>query len=117
MDRHEPEMAQSRFEHLVDVGWPVEPIEEGSHFAVQSCRGWRDKMNTFLADRPGDHLHGTGTVVAPGPYPDFCQAAAPRREQRCVPGEEPFGCKRSVIVAGSVEHHLDDALDVAVRWL
>ena len=23
----------------------------------------------------------------------------------------------SVIVAGGVEHHLDDALDVAVRWL
>jgi hypothetical protein len=31
-----------------------------------------------------------------------------------MPRKEPFGCERLVIVAGSVEHHFNDALDIAV---
>ena len=34
-----------------------------------------------------------------------------------MPGEQPLGRERLVVVARGVEHHFDDALDVAVRGL
>lgn len=74
-------------------------------------------MDSFLAERAGNDLHRTGTVVTPGPDPDFAHAAAPGGKQRRVPRKEPFGGEWLVIVAGGVEHHFDDAIDVAVCGL
>ena len=42
-------------------------------------------------------------------------AAAPCREQRRVPAEQPLLGQRLGVVLRGVEHHLDDALNVAVR--
>src|SRR6266508_3740823 len=110
-------MAQSRLEHFVDIGWPVEPIEECRHFSFEPCRGRRDKMNALLADRSRNNLHRTRPVVAPSADRDFRQAAAACWKQRCVPREEPFRCQRLIVAAGGVEHHFDKPLDVAVSGL
>ena len=74
-------------------------------------------MDSLIADGSRDNLHRAGGVITPGPYSDLPHAAAPGWKQRCVPSEEPVGRERLIVVPGGVEHHLDDALDVAVRWL
>ena len=87
------------------------------HLPVESRRRRRFEMDVLLSNRPGDDLHRPGAVVAPGPSPDLGHAAAPGGKQRGMPCEQPFGRERLVIVARGVEHHFDDALDVAVRGL
>src|SRR5579864_244225 len=74
-------------------------------------------MDALFAGRAGDNLHRAGAVVTPGPYPDLRHATAPGGKQRSMPRKEPRGCKRLVIVARGVEHHFDDAFDMAVCGL
>jgi hypothetical protein len=71
-------------------------------------------VHTLAADRSGHHLHRPARVVAPRADPDAVHAAAASRKQRRVPVEQALLRNLGVIVPGGVEHHLDDALDVAV---
>ena len=72
-------------------------------------------MDTLTPDRTGDDLHRTCPVIAPGTHADLAHATAAGWKQRRVPGEESVGGERLVVVARRVQHHLDDAFDVAVR--
>ena len=117
MDGHKPQVAQPGLQHLVDISGPVEPVQEGGHLPFEARRGGCCEMDALLADGSGDNLHRASAVVPPGPCPDLPQAAAPRRKQGRVPREEPFGCEWLTVVAGGVEDHLDDSLDVPVRRL
>ena len=73
-------------------------------------------MNLFFSDGTGDDFHRTRAVVAPCPCFDFGHAAASCRKQGCMPSEEPFVGEGLVVMAGGVEHHLDNAFDVAIGW-
>jgi hypothetical protein len=42
------------------------------------------------------------------------RAAAPGRKERRMPPEQPLVRQRLLVVPGRVEHHLDDAVDMAV---
>src|SRR5262252_10737881 len=74
-------------------------------------------MNALLADRAGDDIHRAGAVVAPSPCPDLGHAAVPSGKQGRMPRKKPFGGEWLVIVARGVEHHFNDALDVAICGL
>src|SRR2546425_3127628 len=74
-------------------------------------------MNLLFAGRAGDNLHRACGVVAPGPCPDLAHATAPSWKQGRMPRKEPFEGERLVIVASSVEHHFNDAVDIAVCGL
>ena len=52
---------------------------------------------------------------APLPDQDALQAAAAAREKGGLPAEQAFNRQRLGIFPGGVEHHLDGALDVAIR--
>ena len=66
------------------------------------------------ADGAGHDLHRTTGIVAPCPDDNLAHAAAPGREQCRMPAEEPLVRERLGEVAVLHQHHLDDALDVAV---
>ena len=73
-------------------------------------------MDALAADRARDDLHRSVCVVAPFTNVDPAYAAIARREQGGVPREQPlFGQGRSV-VPGGIERHLDDAVDIAIRY-
>ena len=72
-------------------------------------------MDVLTARRAGNDLHRAGAVVAPGAGPDLREPAATTRKQRRMPGTEPRGAERPIKAARGVEHHLDDALHVAIR--
>src|SRR6266436_7977888 len=85
MNRHEPQMCKTRFQHGVDVSVLVEPVNEGFHLMVQPPRCWRLEVNTLAPDRTGDHLHRASLVVTPRTDADFAHTRAARWEQRRVP--------------------------------
>jgi hypothetical protein len=117
VDGDEPQMRLCCFQDLIDVGIGIEPVEERPHFGIGTFRLRCLKMDLFFSDGTGDDFHRTGAVVAPGSCFDFGHAAAPCRKQGCMPSEEPFVGEGLVVMAGGVEHHFDDAFDVAVGGL
>jgi len=74
-------------------------------------------MDVLLSGRTRDDLHRAGAVVTPGPCPDLGHATAPGGKQGRMPRKEPLVSERLLIVARRVEHHFNDALDIAVRRL
>jgi hypothetical protein len=82
---------------------------------MRSSRGRRAERQ--VAYRAGNDLHRSRAVVTPGSNFYLVHAAAPGGKKGGVPREQPFGGKRLVIVARRVEHHFDDAFDVAVSRL
>src|SRR5689334_2951049 len=99
-------------EIYVAVG--VKPIEERIHLLVDARSDRRLKVDALLANRTGDDLHWPATIITPASYPDFAHAAAPRGEKRRVPGKQPFGRERLVVVTCGIEHHLNHAFHVPV---
>ncbi|MNV60822.1 hypothetical protein D3C71_1532990 [compost metagenome] len=73
-------------------------------------------MDVLTPDRPRHDLHGVALAHAPSADGDAAHAAAAGREERCVPGEQPVCGQRDSKVLRGVEHHFDDALDVAIRF-
>ena len=67
----------------------------------------------------GPETTSIGPVLSSRHFPrfDFGHAAASGRKQGCMPSEEPFVGEGLIIMAGSVEHHFDNAFDVAVGGL
>jgi hypothetical protein len=114
MDGHEPQVTQSRLQDLVDIGVPVEPVEEGLRVPFEPRRWGCHEVDALPADGAGDDLHRPGAVVTPGADPDLPRPAAAGGKQGSVPREKPFGRERPIMVAGGVEHHLDDAFHVSV---
>jgi len=114
MDGNEPEMGQPCFQDLVNVRVCVEPVQESPHFAIEPFRRWRLKMNALFADRAGDNLHRASAVIASAAYLDFGHATAPSGKEGRMPCQKPFPCERLVIVACGIEHHFNDAFDMAV---
>jgi hypothetical protein len=117
VDGHEPQVAQAGLQHFVDVGGLVEPIQEGGHLPLEALRRRGREMDALFADGSGDNLHRAGAVVTPGSAPDLLHAATPSGKQRRVPSEKPFAREYLIVMAGGVEHHLDDSLDPSVSGL
>lgn len=101
-------------EDRVGVGRRVEPGEEGRHVRRHPAGRRCGVVHALGAERPRHHLHRSAGIVAPGPGAGPGEAAATGREQRRVPAEQPLVGQRRVEVPRGVEHHLDDALDVAI---
>jgi hypothetical protein len=114
MDRHEPEVRQARLQHRVGLGRRFEPVQERTHLRVEPGGGRRFEMHPLAADGTGDYLHRVGLLVAPSPDRDSPHLAAAGREQRRVPVVQSVCGKWLVVAPRRVEHHLDDALDVAI---
>src|SRR3546814_5440561 len=72
-------------------------------------------MDALAANRPRHNLHRASFGGAPCAHGDAAHAAASGGEQRRVPAEQPFGGQGLRIVLRGIEHHFDNALDVAIR--
>ena len=59
-------------------------------------------------------MHRSSAVIAPGSGPDLRHATAADRKEEGVPREKAFRGKRLVVVACGIQHHFDDAFDMAV---
>ena len=93
----------------------LEPLEERGHLIPEALGRRSAVVDALAADRARDDLHRSVCVVAPLTDEDPAHAAIARREQGGVPREQPlFGQGRSV-VPGSIERHLDNTVDIAVR--
>lgn len=77
----------------------------------------RFEMDVLLSEGTGDDRHRSCAVVPPSPRPALRHPATAGRKQGRMPREQALGGEGLVIVACRVKHHLDDALDVAVRRL
>src|SRR5207249_11694720 len=90
----------------IGVGVSVEPIQESHHFSVEPWRRWCLKMNLLFAGGTGDNRHWAVLSSRQAPVLIFL-----------MPLKEPFGGELLVIVARSVEHHLNHAVDIPVCGL
>ena len=72
-------------------------------------------MNALTPERARDDLHRPVGVVAPRADTNPSHPAASGGEQGGVPGEQALFGQRRGVVPGSVEGHVDNAVDVAVR--
>src|SRR5690606_12273233 len=87
MDGDEPQMRDRCPQDGIERVRAVEPVEEGGHLAVDAGRGGSLEVDPFAAEWARDDLHGSGLLAAPAADSDAQHAAAPRREQRRMPGE------------------------------
>src|SRR5262245_35631825 len=72
-------------------------------------------MHTLPSHRTGYDLHRTRAVVAPGSHGDLREAALAGHKKSVMPREQTSDRERLCILSRCVEHHLDHAVDVAVR--
>src|SRR3546814_12919219 len=72
-------------------------------------------MPAASANPPRPNLHRASFGGAACAHGDAAHAAASGGEQRRVPAEQPFGGQGLRIVLRGIEHHFDNALDVAIR--
>ncbi|MNE48976.1 hypothetical protein D3C80_1434680 [compost metagenome] len=93
-----------------------EPLEKARHFRVQPRRLRGLIVDELTSDRSRHDLHGVALGRAPRPDSDAAHATAPRGEKRRVPPEQPLRGQRLSKVLRSVEHHFNDAFDVAIRF-
>ena len=114
MDGDEPKMGDRRFDDRIDGQGALEPIQERPHLAVQPYGSGSFKVDLLFPVGSRHDLHRHGAPVPPSTHDDPAYPAAPRREQRGVPVEEPFGGQGADVVLGRIEHHLHDAFDMAV---
>ena len=70
MNRHEPEVRNTGFEHGVDVRRCREPLKKTPHLLLEPVGVGRLEMHLFFAERPGDDLHRSGLAAAPRPDGD-----------------------------------------------
>ncbi len=99
------------------AGASVEPVEKILHFPFEPLGRGRLEMKPLAAHLSGDNLHGAQAIITPSSHSHSVCAAVRGREQGCMPAEQPFSRERLGIVTGCVQHHFDDAFDVAVGWL
>src|SRR5262245_19414931 len=117
MNRHEPEMRESGFQHRFSRRVTVEPLEEQTHFFFNSLRRGRLEVDAFTPYGTGHDLHRCRAGVAPRANCDAVRPAPSGSEQRRMPAKEALGAEPLVIVLRRVEHHFDDAFDVTVSSL
>ena len=72
-------------------------------------------MNTLPVKRAGNDLHRAGGVVAPDTGTDAGEAAVAGGEECRVPAKQAFLGQRFGAAGGGVEHHVDDAFDIAIH--
>ena len=89
-------------------------FEEAGHISRNTRGGRRLIVHLLPADWPRDNLHRAAAIVAPVADGDFLKTTSARGEECRVPAEQPVGRQGLRVVGGCVEHHLDDALDIAV---
>src|ERR1700683_3858882 len=92
----------------------IEPDEERFDFVIEPCSGRRFVMHALTAGGTGYDLHRAGSLGSPGADRDFPHPAARGPGQGCMPAVEPLGRKWRAIVFCRIEHHFDDALDMAI---
>jgi len=89
VDGDEPEMGDAGLENGIGRR-RFEPLEKARHFRVQP-RGLRGFIVDVLTStmKPRYHLHGIALARSPCSDRDAAHAAAPRKEKRRVPAEQP----------------------------
>ena len=85
MDGDKPEVGQSGPEHPIHFVGLVEPLEKTCHFPVKPLGRRRLEMHPLMTDRAGNHLHGAGTIITPGPRSNPPQTPVAVREQPGAP--------------------------------
>ena len=71
-------------------------------------------MDFLSCDGARDDLDETIAVIAPLTDQNFMHPAAPCREKGCMPAEQSVFGEGSRVVAGGVQYHFDNAIDVTV---
>tara|TARA_R110001599_G_scaffold346479_1_gene571859 strand:- start:14847 stop:15416 length:570 start_codon:yes stop_codon:yes gene_type:complete len=71
-------------------------------------------MDFLSPYRARDDLHGTTAVLAPLADQNFVHPAAPCRKKGSMPAEKSVFGEGSRVVAGRVQHHFDNAIDISV---
>lgn len=92
----------------------IVPVEKRGHFGVRLSRRRRVIMHAFASVIAGDDLHRSCRRVAPGSHSDLFHVAAARRKERCMPAEESLCRELGFEFLSGVEHHLDNAFDIAI---
>ena len=108
-------MRKGGLDHPIGLIAGIEPIEKGRHLRIQPGGLGRFVMDALTSDGPRDNLHWTVAVIAPRAHLNPPHTTAAGREESRMPGEKAFGVEGLIIFARSVEHHLHDAFDVAIR--
>src|SRR5688572_17476398 len=67
-------------------------------------------MHALATHWPGDNLHWSFCVIAPGANGNPVNTAMPCREQRRLPAKQALGGERLLKILCRVEHHFHDAL-------
>ncbi|WP_254432601.1 hypothetical protein [Magnetospirillum sp. SS-4] len=93
----------------------VEPCQKLCDFAPDPLGWWGFIMDLGAFNRAGHHLHGASTIGAPVANGDLVQPGPPGREERGMPPEEALRSQGDCVIAQGIEHHLDDAVDFAIR--
>src|SRR6266849_9414699 len=107
-------MSQPGFHHPVSFGVSIKPLQEHMHLSVNLASGRCLEVDAFFPDRPGDDLHWSAAVIAPGTHPDSSHPAPAGRKQGRMPSEQPFDGKRLIVVPRGVQHQLDHSLHVPI---
>src|SRR6478735_10387386 len=111
MDRRKPEMRNRVLQHEIERRAGIEPVEKGKHFGIKAV-GWGSlEMHLLPHVGVGNNLHWPGS---PGSSRDLREAASASWEERGMPTEEPLISQGLIVVEHGVEHHLDNAIDLAV---
>ena len=71
-------------------------------------------MHLLPPQRSRHDLHRSAGIIAPAGDVDLGQARVTGRKQRRMPGEQAFPRYRRMAIRRRIQHHLDDALDVAI---
>src|SRR5437016_13611301 len=107
-------MREAGFHDKIDVSVDVEPVEECIHALIDARCSRRLEVHALLANRAGNDLHRPIAVVSPRSYPNFAHTATPGGKKCRVPSKQSISGKRLVVVARRIEHHFDNAFDVAI---
>ena len=107
-------MRQRRSNDFVRLVVAFEPFEKRVHLLGKPARSRRFVVDARLSFRSRDNLHWVGGVIPPCANDDLAHVAAPGRKQGGVPSEQPLVREWLVVVLSSIQHHFDDAFDIAV---
>jgi hypothetical protein len=108
-------MSQSSREHQGLGFRRIGPAHKALHFGFQMLGRGRLVVHALAVSGTGDHLHRPGCIVTPGADPDVREATVAGGKKRCMPTQKTLGGERGFAAGGRIQHHLDDALDMAIH--
>jgi len=117
MNRLEPQMREGGADQAVgSVGARAsEPVEKAAHLLRDRLRRRRFVVDLLATEWPAHDPHRR---LGPAPLADhyLVQAGSSGREERRVPGAQPFLRQWLVVARDRILHDVEQAIDVPQRW-